>query len=438
VTGSIVPVVLDRPGTPRQDGANGGSMPVTAADLTVLRPLAERYAAIAHQSVQRERLERYRATNDLERPRPVVLIDEVPWGEIRDESLNLKCPGGEARAIELRLRRTLYQWDHWQVDLVVPPEFRVSKRSASTGLGLEMQEVQIAASGGSYAAAHWYVDQLATDEDLARLREPTIRFDRDATDRELNDARAVFEGLLPVRAEGGAFQWNTWDTIARYRGVGNLLLDLAARPDFMHRTVQRFTDIAISVRDQHAAQGLLDSGPVLLHCTPACTRTLPAPLGGGPARPPEVWGRGSAQIFSAVSPSMHDEFDLAYSQELFAPFGLVYYGCCEPLHDKVDLLRRRFPTLRKVSVTPWADTDTAADAIGRDFVMSAKPNPTYVAGPGFDPGPVEAEIARYLEAAKRNGATCEFVLKDISTISGNPGILTRWAETVARVIDRFF
>ena len=29
-------------------------------------------------------------------------------------------------------------------------------------------------------------------------------------------------------------------------------------------------------------------------------------------------------------------------------------------------------------------------------------------------------------------------LKDISTISGNPSNLTRWAETVAGVIDRHF
>jgi hypothetical protein len=413
-------------------------MPIDAADRAALRPLAERYAAISHLDVQRERLERYRKTNDRERSRPVVLIDEVPWGEILDEALVPRCRGAEARGLEERLRRTLYQWDHWQVDLVVPPEFRVAKRIASTGIGLDVREERIESSTGSYAAAHRYADQLATDEDLAKLRIPGVRYDREATERALDDAREVFNGLLPVQAVGAVFGWATWDSIAQLRGVDNLLLDLAARPEFMHRAARKLTDVGIAVRDQYAAQGLLDAEPVLIHCTPACTRGLPAPDGGGAARPANAWGRCAAQIFSAVSPGMHDEFDLAYNQELFAPFGLVYYGCCEPLHHKIDLLRRRFPNLRKVSITPWADPDVAADAIGKDYVLAAKPNPAFVAGPRFDPAPVEAEISRYLEATKRNGTTCEFVLKDVSTVSGDPGILARWAETVSVVIDRFF
>lgn len=411
-------------------------MPITAADLAILRPLAERYAAVAHLPVQRERLERYRATNDLERPRPVVLIDEVPWGEIRDDALVPRCTGSEARAIEQRLRRTLYQWDHWRDDLVVPPEFRVAKRVSSSGIGIDVREERIESSTGSYAAAHQYADQLAGDEDLARLVEPRIALDREGTEGALDDARAVFDGLLPVRAAGAVFHWATWDSIAQLRGVDALLLDLAARPAFMHRAARRLTDIGIAVRDQYVAQGLLDAEPILIHCTPALTR---APRSAGPGRGPTAsayWGRCAAQIFSAVSPSMHDEFDLAYNQELFAPFGLVYYGCCEPLHGKIGLLRKRFPALRKVSVTPWADPDVAADAIGRDFVMSCKPNPAFVAGPRFDPAPVEAEIARCLEAARRNGTTVEFVLKDISTISGDPAILARWVETVSRTIER--
>ncbi len=124
---------------------------------------------------------------------------------------------------------------------------------------------------------------------------------------------------------------------------------------------------------------LLDTSPLLiLHCTPACTRELPAADYDGTVRPTDVWGRCSAQIFSAVSPAMHDEFDLACNQELFAPFGLLYYGCCEPLDLKIDILRRRFANLRKISITPWADPDVAARSIGRDFVLAAKPNPAFV------------------------------------------------------------
>jgi hypothetical protein len=412
-------------------------MTVDARDRTVLRPLAERYAAIAHLDIQRDRIERYRLTNDLQRPRPVVLIDEVPWGEIRDDALTLRCVDAEARELEERLRRVLYQWEHWQADLVVPPFFQVPMCIESTGIGIEVQETTIASATGSYASAHRYTDRLGTEEDLARLRIPEVSLDREGTERAMGVAQDVFDGLLPVEAAGIVFSWSIWDHIAMLRGVDNLLTDLAARPDFMHRTARRFMEIGAAVFRQHRELDLLDTAPLLVHCTPACTRELPAAAHGGLPRPEDVWGRCAAQIFSAVSPAMHDEFDLAYNQELFGSFGLLYYGCCEPLHHKIHLLRRRFANLRKVSITPWADVDIAAEAIGRDYVLAAKPNPAFVCGPGFDPQPVEREITRILEACRSHGTTCEFVLKDISTISADPGILTRWAETVARVIDRF-
>jgi len=135
---------------------------------------------------------------------------------------------------------------------------------------------------------------------------------------------------------------------------------------------------------------------------------------------------------------MHDELDLTYNQELFGECGLLYYGCCEPMDHKVEILRRRFKNLRKISVTPWADPERAAAKIGGDYVLAAKPNPAFVSSPTFDPAPVEAELTAYLEACRRHHTTCEFVLKDISTIANRSENLTQWAATVKGVIDRYY
>jgi len=73
-----------------------------------------------------------------------------------------------------------------------------------------------------------------------------------------------------------------------------------------------------------------------------------------------------------------------------------------------------------------------------DLAEAAKPNPAFVSSPAFNPKPVEEEIARYLDACRRYGTICEFVLKDISTIANNPSNLTQWAATVNRVLDRYY
>ncbi len=408
-----------------------------SANWTTLRALAERYGEIARLDVQRKRLERFRDINALKPVRPVLLISEVPWGEIRDEALVLTC-GPEVAGIERRLRQTLYQWEHFQGDMVVPPVFDVSKRWHSTGIGLRVTETVIRGDTGAAIASHAYRDQLQNDEDLARLQTPRITCDPEATERPLALAAEVFDGILPVEPRGTALYYNLWDDIARYRGVEPLLTDLVERPDFMHRTVRRFADIAAAQFRQLEALDLLDPDPLYLHCTAGSTRELPAADFAGKVRRKDVWGRCAAQIFGSVSPAMHDAFDLAYNADLFGGCGLVYYGCCEPMDRKIDLLRQRFANLRKVSITPWADPERAAEALGRDLVMAAKPNPAFVASAGFDPAPVREEMTRYLEACRRHGTPCEFVLKDISTIANRPENLTRWAETASAVIDRYW
>jgi hypothetical protein len=243
---------------------------------------------------------------------------------------------------------------------------------------------------------------------------------------------------MPVKIIGSDYSYNMWDNIAMYRGVEPILMDLAMRPEFMHETAKRFMEIAAAEVKQCLEQDLLGTGNMLIHCTAAPVKDLPGPEYDGKITEKEIWGRCSAQIFGAVSPDMHDEFDLAYNEKVFGEFGLLYYGCCEPMHNKVDILRKRFKNLRKISITPWADPEVAADNIGKDFVFAAKPNPANVSMPNFNPEPVKEEIAAYLEPCKRNGTTCEFVLKDISTISNNPDTLTKWAETVNDVVDRYY
>ncbi len=412
-------------------------MLVSAADLNTLRSLAGRYSEIAHLDIQRQRLARYTSSNGLEKVRPIVLIDEVPWGEIRDPSLvNICSP--ELSWLETRLRHVLYQWDHFQVDLLVPPVFQVTKHVRCSGIGIAVDDIQIQGDSGAYIAAHEYRDQLQNEADLERLRLPEVSYDRESTEAQAAVARQVFAGLMEVELVGHYLQCNLWDQISVYRGVDSLLMDLAMRPEFMHATVRRFAEIAAAQFRQYEELELLDAKSVLLHCTPACAPELPAPDYAGKVRRQDVWGRCAAQIFGSVSPDMHDEFDLAYNEKLFQDCGLLYYGCCEPMDAKVDILRKRFKNLRKISITPWANPERAAENIGGDFVLAAKPNPAFVASSIFRPEPVRQEIARYCEACQRHGTTLEFVLKDISTIANNPGNLTEWAATVDEVISQYY
>jgi hypothetical protein len=165
------------------------------------------------------------------------------------------------------------------------------------------------------------------------------------------------------------------------------------------------------------------------------TRSLPQPdFDGQHVRPLDLWGCATAQIFSEVSPRMHEEFALRYEIRWLERFGLNYYGCCEPLHKKVDILRQ-IPRLRKISMSPRADIAEGAARIGRDYVISHKPNPAIVAGDTWSREAAAAELKAALERAK--GCAVEVILKDISTVRYDPRRLWEWAEMAAEVTAEF-
>jgi len=281
---------------------------------------------------------------------------------------------------------------------------------------------------------HYFIDQMKTEEDVERIRAPEVELDEEATAEAEEKAHAIFDGVLEVRMQGPVPMFAPWDTIVQWRGAEALLLDLADRPAFMHEIMSRLTDAQLAMLDQLEEKGLLGWAQRTIHCTGAYTDELPAD-GFDPGRPraKDLWTCGMAQIFSSVSPAMHQAFDLDYAERWYSRFGLVYYGCCEPLDAKLGIVRK-IPHLRKISMSPWVDVDRGAEGIGGDFVFSRKPSPALLAWDTWAAEAVEKDLRETLERCTHHGCPVEFILKDISTVRYEPQRLWEWAEIAMRVV----
>ncbi len=401
----------------------------------ILRELALQYAELAQSEQNIQTLELHRKVNDREMERPVVLIDELPWGELACDELKLVCEDPLCRQLENQFRQTLYKAKYMRADMVVPPYVGVGKIAHSTGNGLVIAESTIKGSDEQSIMAHAYHDILATEADLEKIQMPEITYDEAATMAKYERVCDLVGDVIPVQLKGRAyFGVVTWDNVARYRGVTNLLIDLADRPEFLHELVRKLTDVEKCQLDQLEDLGLLDADPYDLHCTAARTKDLPSSeyKGGAPTRK-DIWGRGAAQIFAHVSKDMHEEFDIAYMKETVGTCGLVYYGCCEPLDKKIDIVEQ-IPHVRKISITPWADVDHAAEIMGNRYVMAIKPNPAAVAVSKLNVEELRKEISRILSAVERHGCSCDIVLKDISTCNNRPENLFAWEQTVMEMV----
>jgi hypothetical protein len=392
-------------------------------------------AEIAALPVQEEKRRMWRRLNGLKPERPMVMIDQVCWNEMNiDDELTLRCEDPELRGHEWSLRSVLFQWKHFRVDMVVEPFVRVPKAVGNTGFGVGAQEEIAVGDPTNSVVGHRFLNQILTEEDVERIQMPVISHDPAETDRRMSVAHEIYDGALEVRADGVDLNLSLWDPISTWMSVEGALWALADKPELMHALVGRMTDGYMSMIDQLETGGHLCGPQSLIHCTGAWTDELPA-AGYDPDKPrcKDLWGMGLAQMFSTVSPKMFKEFEVDYVSRTLGRFGLVYYGCCDPLDRKMAEVRM-IPKVRKVSMSAWVDQELGASEIGGDYVFSRKPNPATLATDDFHAEQVRADLKATKEVCERHGCPLEIILKDISTVRYDPARLSEWAKVAMEVV----
>ncbi len=413
------------------------------ADVVAVRELAAKVAELAALPVQQERIREWQALNGLRAERPMAMIDEIPWHELAAEGV----PGADelavtsthpfTRELEARLRRELYCWNHMRVDMVVRSHVDFDRVVEHDGYGVAITEATLDRGDGNTIVSHHYEDILAGEDDVARLRPPAIRLDPERTAEVEAMAHECLDGILEVRMQGWnqiEFAFGLWDDIEQLRGTEPILLDFMDRPEHLHAIAERFTQVRLAELDTLEATGLLYRNLDRIHCTGSDTRELPA-VGFDPARPRAIdnWVPGRAQLFVSVSDGLFEEFVVPYYARYYARWGMGYFGCCEPLHNRIDYIRR-IPNVRKISISPWAKLAKSAESIGPDFVFSRKPNPAMVAMDEWVPEIAVRDFEETLEVTRANGCPVEFTLKDISTCRRDPRRLWDWSEIAARMV----
>ena len=412
--------------------------PITADEIQlkpkekeVLKRLVSELAQIAALPVHQEKAELWRRLNDLESGRPMVWINEIPWHEMNvNDELTLQTEHPWAREWETSLRRTLYQWRHLPGDMIVSDFMECPLAIESTDFGiLEDVDVVKTDEANDIVSRHYNI-QIRGPEDLEKIQMPRVTHNRAATEFRFAAMSEICRDLMPVRKVGQTHIWYTpWDYLIRWYGVTEAMLDLHDRPEFINACVRRVSAAWMAELDQFVENNLL-----ALDCNNTrigsggygYTKALPT-VNYDPAwvRPHNMWGCSNAQIFSEVSPAQHWECALQHDIAWLSRWGLNYYGCCEPLDAKLDILRR-IPRLRKISMNFHIKIERAVKALGGNYVFSYKPNPAVLAEDTWRPEAAREEITQVLDQA--GGCHVELIMKDVSTVRYQPQRLWQWAK----------
>ncbi len=412
-------------------------MSLTAQDKEVLRTLAKRYAEYAALPVQKERKELWLSLNRGQMQRPMLMIDQIPWNEM-DVDGSLQCQVGDPywRWVETWLRQTLYKWERMPADMVLDPYITLARPIENSGFGVAIHNETKVYDETSAVRGMSFENQFESMEDVEKIKIPTVRLNKEAEAQIIAEATDLFDGIIPFKMVGHTLHLGLWDTITQWMGVENCYIELMDRPELMHAIMEKLTVGMIATIEQMNEQGLFDCYTHLCHCSHTYCDDLPRP-GCDVDHPTSenVWAFGLAQLFSSVSPKITEEFEVPYMQRIFPYFGAIYYGCCDRLDDRLDIIAK-MPKIRKVSCSPWSNRENFAQNLPKEYIMSNKPNPALVAKDTMDEEEIRADIRRTVQAARDNGLGLELILKDISTVRYEPQRLWTWSRIALEEVSR--
>lgn len=403
-----------------------------SSDVRILRELASRLAKHAALPIQAERIRLWKALNSLRPERPMVLLNpQNGWVDLAPES-DLRCSDPVHREWELHLRQKLFRAEHLQDDYPITANWDVSWVIQRSDYGVHETYTHTEAR----SVFRWD-PPIKEAADFAKLHPRTIVVDRQASRELLARAQEALGDILNVRQTGvNHCRCGLSRQLIMLRGLEQMMMDMYDNPGLLHDMMGFLRDEQVREFDFYERQGVLslNNGPE--HWTGsgglATTDDLPAPeFDAEHVRLKDLYAWAESQETVGVGPRLFNEFVLQYQLPSVSRFGLVDYGCCEPLDNKLDLILASIPNLRWVAVSTWANRELAASKLGDRYVYCYKPQPSRVCQPVPDWEGAEHELRETLQIAK--GCCVSLVMKDTTSYFSEPQRAARWTEIAHRV-----
>ena len=412
--------------------------PLSAKEKGLLRDLARRIAELALDSCQEKKRQLWRQHNSLQRVRPMVLaFPEDGWREILPYgSMTIEDPFW--RDYEWYLKYRLVRGERIKDDNVVDAVIEVPMVYSFGGWGFAAKW----AESDQYMGANRLETALADPADAEKLVSQTIQIDEETAQQNAQALADLLGDILAVRVNRSIDRFDRYmnkslvEEVMLMRGIEQVWLDMIERPAWLHGVLAFMRDSTLQLMDHVEASYRMSLNNGNDHVGSGglgFTAELPSSewdgVQGGFR---DLWGFTDSQELHLVSPAMFDEFAIQYQIPLMARYGLVCYGCCEALDGKYDVLKK-IPKLRRISISPWANVNEAAEALEDRYVYSWKPHPAYLATDQFALAELEKSIRATLAATR--GCVVEIVFKDTQTFRGQPRRLSQAVALASRAAE---
>jgi hypothetical protein len=407
----------------------------SAADKTIIRDLATRYAEMTNGERNRAKLSRWRDLNNLQYGRPLVFTNVHLLGpDIEPHLPEQKVENEELREVESWLQNALWRSELCD-DRYFDPWFTVRAEMFEQPEGLWGIKPNIVHDDISRGYRELPVLEKMEDLDALKATPHKVLDPDPPLAKALED---IFGDILPVHRNRNSI-YHIWNAVmgpaaGSLFGLEEFLMALYTDPEMIHRFMKFCSEAIVKNFKECEEAGDWSTADYWYYNTPPNCDALPDPKAGTyGATMKELTGFGHGQEFDAVSPEMFQEFLLDYQRPILDLFGRVSYGCCDTLDNKLEALSH-IPNLTKITAGPLADPSRYPELFGERAVISWRPITTLMVSDNFDEQALRKLLRDGLEQLK--GCHVEIHLHDLMTVRGDVSRISRWSEIASEEADR--
>lgn len=393
---------------------------VSGQDRQILRELAKKQLFYANQECNLKRREEWYRHNELQGERPLIHLE---MGTFEQEILpeRMRCTGDFARQLERALYCNFLNQELFDDDRVTPDYFAVGYDSYFTLFGLQVKVQGTKDAEGKTSVGHHFVSQIEDlEEDWDKLGETQFGVNPAASLERKAAVEEVIGDILPVRLEGNCLYSVPTQMVVHLMSMETMMFSMYDYPELFKEMMERTADDTLAYYRLLEKEGLIlptTGGGFLGQGSWCYNHTLPDGKAPGSYTAKDVWGFMDSQETVGISPEMFEEFIFPCYKKISESYGLLSYGCCEPVDPIWENCISRLENLRKVSISPWCNEEYMGERLrGSRVIYHRKPSPNYLGtGTVLDEEAFRAHIRKSLKAAK--GCEMEITQRDVYTIN---------------------
>ena len=416
---------------------------ISNEDKIVLRELANKQLELANCEENKSKIKEWYKHNSLQGERPMVHLEMWTFAqEILPQ--RLVCSGKYAREIETALYRNFLNQELFNDDRVTPDYFPLNYDTYFELFGISAEIKHTTGSKGEENLGHQFQSILEDlEEDYHKIGPSRFGVDLESTEKKKQVISEAIGDILPVKVQMDCLYSVPTQMLVHIMSMENMIFAICDYPELFKQMMNQIADDTLSyyrmleekrlilptTSFESVGQGTWSFNSELPRWEEAKERALTTK---------DVWGFMDSQETVVISPDMFEEFIFPCYQKIAGQYGLLSYGCCEPVDPVWDRCISKFENLRKVSISPWCNEEYMGERLaGSKVIYHRKPSPNFLGvNKELDENAVREHMKKSLLAAK--GCKMEITQRDVYTIHNNIPKARRYVDIIKEEIDKYW